>query len=457
MSKQQTTIYDVEALEESIQDHLKEDRLAEATVELRRLRPSDLERFLDRTSRTMLPVAFRLLDKDAAVTVFETMEPQLQSDLIDGLQTSRVQEIFGELESTSQARLLDEVPAEVAQRLLSGLSAADRNQAGRVLGYPEDAVGRRLTPITVELSAHMTATEALQAVRAADVDADDENELATLPVASSTHKVLGLVDLTRLVRAEPDTLVRDIMHDTDTVNATEEAEVAARMAVHHRVQAVPVVDDAERLIGMLLVDDAQRILEEEESEDTYRSGGAEPLGQPYLTTSIMQLVKSRIVWLLVLAIGATLTVQVLQVFEEMLAVMVALTLFIPLLTGTGGNTGNQAATTVTRAIALGQVTPRDVWRVIGREALVGCTLGACLGVLGFVITGLIFGWDIGTVIGLTLLAICTVAATVGSMMPLIASKIGVDPAVFSNPFISTVVDALGLIIYFMVAQSVLGL
>ena len=172
---------------------------------------------------------------------------------------------------------------------------------------------------------------------------------------------------------------------------------------------------------------------------------------------IFRLVKSRIVWLLVLAVSAILTVQVLEVYEDRLDQVVVLALFIPLLTGTGGNTGNQAATTVTRALAVGEVRVRDLGRVIWRELRVGAVLGSVLGTLGFVIAGLVYGWAIGLVIGLTLLSVCMMAATVGGLMPIIAKKVGADPAVFSNPFISTFCDATGLIIYFTIATTVLGL
>lgn len=444
-------------LEELIWDLLREKNYVEAAQRLRELTVPVAARLLDRTSPSMLPVAFRLLDKDHAVEIFRNMEPSLQSDLIEGLQDEQVQEIFAGLQTSSQARLLDEVPAEVAQQLTSGLSAEQRSAAGRILGYPEDSVGRRAAPVMVELAPKMTVAAAIDAVRDFDAPKADERGLAVLPVGSTTHKVLGLVDLPTLIRAEPETLVEDIMHDTHTVSALANAENAARMAVHDRLLALPVVDEAGRLVGMLQIDEAQQILAEEESEDTYRSGGAEPLGQPYLSTPIMRLVRSRIVWLLVLAIGATLTVQVLQIFEDTLEAVLVLSLFIPLLTGTGGNTGNQAATTVTRALALAEVRPRDVWRVVGREALVGLSLGAGLGSIGFVLASIFFDWHIGFVIGITLVAICTLAASVGSLMPLIASKIGVDPAVFSNPFISTVVDAIGLIVYFLIARAVLGI
>lgn len=208
---------------------------------------------------------------------------------------------------------------------------------------------------------------------------------------------------------------------------------------------------------MLTIDDAARILEHEETEDAARQGGVEPLRRPYLATPVRSLVSSRIIWLLVLAIGATLTVQVLSVFEATLEQVTVLALFMPLMIGTGGNTGNQAATTVTRALALGDVRPKDVWKVLLRELGVGMSLGALLGLLGGVVTTVIYDPSVGLIIGLTLLAVCTMAATIGGIMPMIARALRADPAVFSNPFISTFVDAAGLIVYFMIAQAVLHL
>ena len=194
-----------------------------------------------------------------------------------------------------------------------------------------------------------------------------------------------------------------------------------------------------------------------DSEDTARQGGSESLKQPYLATPVLKLVRSRIVWLLVLALSAILTVQVLGVFEGTLAQVTVLSLFIPLLTGTGGNTGNQAATTVTRALALHDVTKGDILKVMWRELRVGATLGAVLGVLGLAIAWAVFGQDIGIVIGSTLFCVCAMSATVGGLMPIVAKTVGADPAVFSNPFISTFCDATGLVIYFAIAKAVLGL
>ena len=239
--------------------------------------------------------------------------------------------------------------------------------------------------------------------------------------------------------------------------AHESAEEAARRCADRKRLALPIVDTEDRLVGLLTVDDALRILEEADSEDQARMGGSEPLRRPYLATPVYEIVASRVVWLLVLAVGATLTVRVLEGFEDTIASMVVLSVFVPLLIGTGGNTGNQAATTVTRAFALGDVRPRDVLKVVFREARVGAMLGVLLGSLGFAIAGFVYEWSIGAVIGLTLVSICTLAATVGGVMPLVGKKLGIDPAVFANPFITTLVDATGLIIYFLIAKSVLGI
>jgi magnesium transporter len=200
------------------------------------------------------------------------------------------------------------------------------------------------------------------------------------------------------------------------------------------------------------------VLEEEETEDVARAGGAEPLGRPYMATSVLQIARSRVVWLLLLLVAATLTVQVLEVFEDTLAQLTTLALFIPLLIGTGGNTGAQAATTVTRAIAVGEVRFTDLAVVILREARVGLLLGAMLGALALVPAWLFTGSrEIAVVISITLLAICTLAAFIGSLLPLVAKRVGVDPAVMSAPFITTLVDASGLIVYFLVARAVLGI
>jgi magnesium transporter len=237
----------------------------------------------------------------------------------------------------------------------------------------------------------------------------------------------------------------------------EDQERVARLIQEADLLALPIVDLEGRLVGIVTVDDAMEVLEEEQTEDLARTGGSQPLGRPYLTVSALQLARSRILWLLVLIFAATLTVNVLNVFEATLEQVVTLALFIPLLIGTGGNTGAQAATTVIRAMALDEVRFRDLPRVVMREFLVGLLLGSMLGGLALVPVTIFFDVRFAFVVGLTIITICTWAATVGALLPLIARRLGVDPAVVSAPFITTLVDATGLVIYFLIARVILGI
>ncbi|MDN5682360.1 magnesium transporter [Corynebacterium glyciniphilum] len=409
---------------------------------------------LERLPIEQRAIVYRLLPKDNAIEVFERFSPALQRDLIQGLRDGEVATIFSDLDPDDRVWLLDELPAALAPRLLHGLSTKDRQLTSEVLGYPKGSVGRRMTPEYVSTRVDATVGETLQRVHA---QLDDAETVYTLPVLDGSRHLTGVLSLRDLLRSDPEVGISEIMQDVSAMTAYETAEAAARRCAELGFLALPIVDREDRLVGMLTIDDAARILEHEETEDAARQGGVEPLRRPYLATPVRSLVSSRIIWLLVLAVGATLTVQVLSVFEATLEQVTVLALFMPLMIGTGGNTGNQAATTVTRALALGDVRPRDVWKVLLRELGVGMSLGALLGLLGGVVTTVIYDPSVGLIIGLTLLAVCTMAATIGGIMPMVARALRADPAVFSNPFISTFVDAAGLIVYFMIAQAVLHL
>ena len=409
---------------------------------------------LERLNTIDRALAYRTLPKDRAVEVFERLDASLQADLVAGLQEKDVAEVFAALSPDDRVALLDELPASVANRLILGLDEKQRALTSTVLGYPQGAVGRYMSPEFVITHPEMSVDETLERVRA---QLDDAESVYTIMVTDAGRCLKGVVSLRDLMRAEPVERVQDIMKKPISVEATSDVEEAARYCADAKVLVLPIVDAEDRLVGILTVDDALQVLEDAESEDAARSGGTEPLRRPYLATPVRSIVRARVVWLLVLALGATLTVQVIGAFEATLEAQVVLSLFIPLLIGTGGNTGNQAATTITRALALGDVRPRDVFKVFVREVRVGALLGLLLGTLGFVIAGLAFEMSIGLVIGLTLLGVCTMAASIGGLMPLLGKAVRADPAVFSNPFISTFVDAAGLIIYFLIATSVLGL
>lgn len=409
---------------------------------------------LERLGTINRALAYRTLPKERALAVFERLDVLLQADLLSGLQDAQVAEVFAALSPDDRVALLDELPASVANRLILGLSDKDRALTAIVLGYPQRSVGRFMSPQFLTAHPGFTAGQTLERVRAQSEEAES---IYTIPVTDDGRHLVGVVSLRDVLCAAESDVVADLMKDPLFAPATMDVEEAARYCADAKVLALPIVDAETRLVGILTVDDALRILEDAESEDAARSGGSEPLRRPYLATPVRSIVRARVVWLLVLAVGATLTVQVMGAFEATLAEQVVLSLFIPLLIGTGGNTGNQAATTITRALALGDVRPADAVKVVAREVRVGAWLGALLGGLGFAVASLIFTVPLGLVIGLTLLGVCTMAAGVGGLMPLLGKALKVDPAVFSNPFISTFVDALGLIIYFMIASSILGL
>ncbi|WP_167953387.1 magnesium transporter [Brevibacterium marinum] len=432
-------------------DHSAVDAIADLSHQVSL---QELTRLVHTSTPLQSAVLFRILDKDVAVAVFENLPPGYQAELLQNLREPEVADIVEGLDPDDRAELFGELPAGVVTQLMKGLDADERKMTTAVLGYPKSAIGRYMSPEVLSLHEDWTAAEAMEVVRAR---IDGPETVYLLPVVGPGRVLLGVVSLRNLIAADPDTPLSEMVRESITAHALTDREAASRDFLSHRLIAMPVVDQEERLVGILTMDDVLDIVDEEDAEDIARSSGSEPLDRSYLSSSIIRLVRSRIVWLLVLAVSAILTVQVLEVYEERLDQVVILALFIPLLTGTGGNTGNQAATTVTRALAVGEVRIRDLGRVIWRELRVGFLLGAVLGVLGFIVAGLVYGPAIGLVIGLTLLSVCIMAATVGGLMPIIAKRVGADPAVFSNPFISTFCDATGLILYFSIATAVLGL
>lgn len=443
----------VELIEEALRSRPQgEAELAELAQAARNVSNDDLQYLIESMPAKQAAVLYRVLDKDTALNIFEDLPPAYQADLIRGLRSTDVAELIEDLDPDDRALVFDELPAAVADRLMAGLSPSERHMTASVLGYPPEAIGRYMSPEVIGINQDFTVGEAMAYVRRR---IDDPETIYLLPVVDSSRKLTGVIGLRRLLSEDDSVVIRDIANQPVSASAIDDREETARRFLSEKLIAMPIVDREQRLVGILTIDDVIDIVEEEDTEDTARAGGSEPLAQSYLSASIFSIFRSRVVWLTMLAVSAVLTVQVLNVFEDRLAQLTALALFIPLLTGTGGNTGNQAATTVTRALAMGEVRVRDMPKIIWREARVGFTLGLTLGVLGFLAASLAFDVGIGTVIGLTLLSICTMAATIGGVMPLVAKKVGADPAVFSNPFISTFADATGLIIYFSIATAIL--
>lgn len=400
-------------------------------------------------------MAFRLLDKDRALAVFEELEPADQQAVLSGLRDHAFHELVEAMDPDDRARMLGEAPAKVAKRVLAGLSPRERRMTAALLGYPEASVGRVMTPESVALARDLTAEQALRSVRAKGAGAET---VYTLPVVDTGRRLVGVVELRDLVLSPPERQVAYLVDsEVPRVRATDPAEGAARLMRETNVLALPVVDGEDRLVGLLTIDDAVEVIEAADTEDVARQSGATPLSGHYMSASVWQLARSRALWLLLLIVAATLTVNVLQAFEATLAQVTALALFIPLLVGTGGNAGAQAATAAVRALAVGEVRGSDLLAVIWRECRVGLALGTMLAAVGMGVGLLVVGGKVALVVGLSLVAICAWAATVGATMPLLAKRLRIDPAVVSAPMVTTLVDATGLIIYFMTAHIVLGL
>jgi magnesium transporter len=426
-----------------MQEWFSHHDVLEIVDELYRLEPNELA------------VAFRLLPKDIAIEVFESLDPSSQGQLIASLRNSLVIDLIEKMDPDDRVRLLDELPAKLAKEVLEGLSPKERRLTSILLGYSEETVGRVMSPEFVALRATMTTGQALDKIRQSGSDAET---IYMLPVTDSYLMLVGVVSLRDLVLSQSDTLVSDIMiTDVYSARADEDQEKAARLVQEADLLALPITDMEGRLVGVLTVDDAMEILEHESTEDILLGGASKPLEMPYLSASVRILARTRALWLLVLIIAAALSVNILNYFEQSLETVVTLALFIPLLIDTGGNIGSQSATLIVRAIAVNEVQFRDFFKVIFRELRVGILLGLMLGIMAVFPISAIFDPKIAMVLSLSLITICIISAVAGAILPLTAHRLGVDPAVVSAPIITTLVDSTGLIIYFLIANAVLGI
>jgi magnesium transporter len=417
--------------------------------------PVEIAEELSRLPRDRRAVPFRLLARDRALEVFELLDPSLQQELLEGLRDTNIRQLFEGLDPDDRARLTEEMPAKVARRLLAGLSATERRLTATLLGYPEDSAGRLMSPEVASLRAGMTVADALDRLRRIGRSAET---IYALPVTDDRRRLVGALGLRDLVLAEPSTRVGDLMNpDVYSARVDTDQEEVARLMREADLLALPIVDTEDRLVGIVTVDDAMEVLEEEETEDVARAAGAQPLGRPYLATSIVQLARSRVLWLVVFIGAGAVTVNVLAAFETTLQKVVTLALFVPLVIGTAGNTGAQSATTIIRALAVGEVRLDDIGPVVLREGTTGFVLGAILAAVAFVPIALILEPPIALVVAMTLLTACTLASFIGSALPLAAKRVGLDPAVMSVPLITALIDASGLVVYFLIATAVLGL
>jgi len=408
-------------------------------------------------------VVFRLLAKDRAASVFSFLPVDRQAELVSSLSSDQLRDLFNGMTPDDRVQLLDELPGEVTRQLLESLSPQALAATRALLGYPEGTAGHVMTPEFVSLTPEMTAAEALDSVRRSTRRVETMNEVYVIDQSGTLLFDLRLIDLVRADAAAKVGTLQSRPLATIPVR-TELPEVVAISRRYDRT-ALPVVDDAGKLLGIITFDDVADISQIEDTEMTQRLGGLEAIDTPYARTPFLTLLRKRGVWLSVLFVGEMLTASAMAHYEGEIAAAVVLALFIPLVISSGGNSGSQAATLVVRSLALGELALRDWWRVLMREAASGALLGGALGAVGFgrVVLWQRMGWTdygpeafrVACTVWISLVGVVTFGTVTGSMLPFLLRAAKLDPATSSAPFVATLVDVTGLVIYFTVAAMLL--
>ena len=432
------------------------------------MNPSDIASIFDELPEDQLPIMFRLLPKALAADTFVEMEPDNQEILIRGFSDTELKQVLDELYIDDAADIVEEMPANVVSRILKHVTPDRRREINEILQFPENSAGSIMTTEYVSLSADMTVSDAFQKIRDTGVD---KEAIYTCYVLSRFNRILGLVSAKDLMLAKDPSVPVETLMTTNviTVSTLMDQEEVAKQLSKYNFLALPVVDRDNRMVGIITFDDAMDVMEEEATEDITIMSAQTPYEKSYLRTSPWELFKHRVPWLMLLMISATFTGLIITSFENSLAQLVILTAFIPMLMDTGGNSGSQSSVTVIRAISLGELEVKDLGKVLLKEFSTALMCGLALGAVCFgkvmLIDGLLFGNMaeattysfplVALVVSATMALTIVMAKLIGCTMPIVAKKLGFDPAVMASPFITTIVDALSLLVYLKIATAVL--
>ena len=457
---------DFEAIHERQNEELTEllDRrdMKRLQQRLEDMQEFDVAEFLSEIGDNRMPMVFRLLSKETAAEVFANFDAPEQEQVINSITDSELSGILEELYVDDAVDMMEELPANVVKRVMRTATPETRKLINQYLHYPENSAGSIMTAEFIDLKKYMSVRESIARIRRIG---EDKETIYICFVTSADRKLEGIVTVKDLLLAEDDTVIENLM-DTNVIFATttEDKESVAEKISDYDLMAIPVVDLEGRLVGIVTVDDVIDVMEEETTEDFEIMAGMTPSDKPYSRTGTLEMWKNRIPWLMFLMLSATFTSMILTKFEDMLAVQAGLVAFIPMLMGTGGNSGAQASTAVIRSLSLGDTEPKDAFRVMWKEWRVAAICGITLAAVNFVkmllLDGMLLHNDSVTVavaatVSVSIVFIVMFAKVVGSMLPIIAEKVGVDPAVMANPLISTVTDAVSLLIYINVARLIL--
>ena len=451
-----------EEMLEKIEEMAEQKRFAELKSSLAEENPADLAVLFEELAPHLQPLIFRLLPKEQAADTFAYLDNDIQESLIEAFNDKELQDVVNLMYLDDTVDMIEEMPANVVKRILKHARPETRKMINEILQYPEDSAGSIMTIEYVALKKDMTVAQAFDKIRKTGMN---KETIYTCYVTDSNRHLEGLVSVKDLLIADQDSLLGDIM-ETHVISVTtyEDQEEVARQFSKYDFLALPVLDKEERLVGIVTFDDAMDVLQEENTEDIEKMAALVPSDKPYLKTSAWEMWKKRIPWLLLLMISATFTGMIIGGFEEKLSASVILTSFIPMLMDTGGNSGGQASVMIIRGLSLGEIQLSDLPKVIWKEIRVALLCGISLAAVCFVklmlVDRLLFGSDeltvtVALVVCATLVGTVLLAKAIGCTLPILARKIGFDPAVMASPFITTIVDALSLLIYFQLATVIL--
>lgn len=424
---------------------------------LAEINDADIAGFMEKLEEEDMLKVFRILPKDLAADIFSYLDVDNQQTIITSLSDKEAANIINNLMADDATDLLEEMPANVVKKLLANANPDARRDINHLLRYPEDSAGSIMTVEYVDLKENLTVDQAIERIRKIGVDSETINICYVLDVH---RKLIGTVTLRYLLLSDGDEIISDIMHENViSINTLMDQEEVAKQFKKYDFTAMPVVDNENRLVGIITVDDIVDILEEENTEDIEKMAAIMPSDKPYMKTGVWELFRNRFPWLLLLMVSSVFTQTIITSFEEALSACAVLTAFIPMLMGTGGNAGGQASVTVIRSLSLGEIEYRDVPRIIWKEIRVAVICGLSLAVANFAKLMLFdgVGLTIALVISLSLIAVILLAMFVGCILPIGAKRVGFDPAVMASPLITTIVDALSLLVYFQFATMLLGI
>ena len=449
-------------LTQTIKKLLEEKKYSTLRDILITMMPYDIAAVFEELQDEKMAILFRILPKELAAETFVEMDENTQQFLIHGFSDSELKEVVDELFVDDAVDLIEEMPANVVKRILRSADKDMRKQINELLKYPEDSAGSIMTTEFISLRPDMTAEMAIKRIRRTGVD---KETIYTCYVNDENNKLIGITTVKDLLLANDDDVVRDMMEENViSVHTLDDQEKVAQMFSNYDFLALPVVDNEQRTVGIVTIDDAIDVIQEEATEDIEKMAAVLPSDKPYMKTGVFGIYAKRVPWLLVLMLSATFTSTIISSFDNVLQRIIILSSFIPMITGSGGNAGSQASVSVIRALSLGEIEFKSIFKVLWKEFRVAVLCGLTLAVANF-IKLLVFdlrGYEgtgapmlIALAVSLTIWGTIVMAKIVGSSLPLLAKKIGFDPAVMANPLISTVCDSLSLFIYFAVATLII--